>query len=148
MAPRSISVPDSSSQPANLGEVPIEATRRFLPEARSVGAVRRFVASALAEWDHAWEIDVVVFLTSEVVTNAVVHGGPYGPSQQLEVRVARRAGVVRVEVADGHPGVPVPGAAGPDETSGRGLALLEALACAWGTSPGDPGKVVWFAVRA
>ncbi|MGW6689049.1 ATP-binding protein [Streptomyces sp. NPDC054961] len=62
--------------------------------------------------------------------------------------------------ATGRPGGPVEafeadGTDGTDptdflETSGRGLALVEALSEAWGARhrPDSPGKVVWFSLRA
>ena len=50
---------------------------------------------------------------------------------------------LRVKVADTSPAVPAPRAATTDETGGRGLILVEALADQWGFEPHSSGKVVW-----
>lgn len=82
--------------------------------------------------------DAAVLLTSEVVTNALVtgHGEP-----ALTVRA--RPGWVRVEVAGSGPGQPSAG--GGAGLAGRGLAILDRLASAWGS---DDGRVVWFEVTS
>jgi len=83
-----------------------------------------------------------VLLTSEVVTNALVHGVP-----PLTVTVVCGAGLVRVEVVDQSPQMPVRLAGGPDATRGRGLLVVEALSSRWGADPlPEGGKAVWFEV--
>ena len=126
----------------------MEATGRFLPQARSVGAARRFIASSLADWDRAAELEVVVLLVSEVVTIVVIHAGDHGSGGEIVVGMHRTDDLVRVEVTDGHPGFPVVGARNLDRVSGRGLLLLEVLASSWGVVPNGSGKVVWLEVQA
>lgn len=87
-------------------------------------------------------------LASEVATNVVQHAGPHFAGSEMVVVVSTTVGGVRVEVADGHPGVPVVGDGSLDGLSGRGVLLLDALASAWGVIPDSPGKVVWFEVSA
>jgi len=90
---------------------------------------------------------VVELLTAELVSNAVVHG-PEGGAVRVGVRVAN--GTVRVDVGDEGGGSPRVRHPEPTATSGRGLALVEALSSSWGTQPRGPhgqGKVVWFEVR-
>jgi anti-sigma regulatory factor (Ser/Thr protein kinase) len=125
----------------------MEATRRFLPRPESASLARRFVLSALGGWGQE-ATDVVALLTSEVVTNVVMHAGPHLPGELLLVGVTRTTVGVRVEVTDGNPGIPVVGHGGADQLSGRGLLFLDALAKAWGVVPNDAGKVVWFEVEA
>lgn len=89
-------------------------------------------------------VDDAVLLTSELVTNAVVHAGT---PVQVTCRLAE--GAVEVVVSDGHPGRIVPEAPGreavPSErTGGRGLLLPAALASAWGVAYGRASKAVWF----
>ena len=89
-------------------------------------------------------VDDAVLLTSELVTNAVVHAGT---PVQVTCRLAD--GAVEVVVSDGHPGRLVPEApereAVPSErTGGRGLLLPAALASAWGVAYGRASKAVWF----
>lgn len=85
---------------------------------------------------------MVVLLTNELVTNAILHSG-----SDFDVVIDVDERLVRVEVRDGSTARPNRRNTGPRATSGRGLALVEALASAWGVEgiPGD-GKAVWFAV--
>ncbi|MGW7067622.1 ATP-binding protein [Streptomyces sp. NPDC054855] len=113
---------------------------------RSVGRAR----SLLAEQARAWKVpddvaDAAVLLLSELMTNAVRHGRvPVG--REVEARCVLGGGVLRVEVADASDALPCPRAAGPDDESGRGLALVELLADDWGARPRPYGigKTVWF----
>lgn len=87
-------------------------------------------------------IDTVELLTSEVVTNAIVHGRS-GPELALELGGKQ----VRVAVVDTSPDLPVRRAARPDDVSGRGMLIIESLARAWGvTVESDGSKRVWFEV--
>ncbi|MCA1673343.1 MAG: ATP-binding protein [Actinobacteria bacterium] len=124
------------------------ATWKFQPRGDSVGSARRFVGSALVGWAGASQVETVVLLTSEVVTNVVVHAGPHGPDEEIVIRLHRSADLVRVEVTDTHPGTPVVGDGAVEKDNGRGLLLLESLASTWGVTRTDAGKVVWFEVRA
>ncbi|GAC1587507.1 MAG: hypothetical protein NVS3B21_02510 [Acidimicrobiales bacterium] len=84
--------------------------------------------------------DDAVLLTSEVVTNALLHGQS---ECRVTVDVDRRQ--VRVEVHDSSRSRPVPRKASVEDENGRGLELLEAVAQRWGSEAveGD-GKFVWF----
>ncbi|MDQ1520053.1 MAG: hypothetical protein QOI55_1126 [Actinomycetota bacterium] len=85
-------------------------------------------------------VDQAVLLTSELVTNAVLHGAS---PLRLELHVADDVLHVVIEDGDDHEPVPVPDTeAGPD--GGFGLRIVERLADAWGTAPRDHGKAVWF----
>lgn len=89
-------------------------------------------------------VDDAVLLTSELVTNAVVHAGT---PVQVTCRLAD--GAVEVVVSDGHPGRLVPEApelepVPSERTGGRGLLLPAALASAWGVAYGRASKAVWF----
>ena len=53
---------------------------------------------------------------------------------------------VHVEVSDGDPVLPTKRDVGDQATSGRGIAMVDALALAWGAAPLEGGKVVWFDV--
>ncbi|WP_448631185.1 ATP-binding protein [Cellulomonas soli] len=87
---------------------------------------------------------VVELLAGEVVANAVVHGPENG---EVRVHVAVDPRRIRVAVSDDGGGVPVVGHPAPTAPSGRGLALVEALAETWGTVPRQGGgKTVWFEV--
>jgi anti-sigma regulatory factor (Ser/Thr protein kinase) len=113
------------------------------PHPTSVGAARRFVRDVLMSRQVAdGVVSTVELLTSEVVTNAIVHGRS-GP--QLIVMVD--AGVVRVSVRDLSPDVPVRRLGQVDDVSGRGVVIVEELASAWGVERElGGGKQVWFEV--
>jgi anti-sigma regulatory factor (Ser/Thr protein kinase) len=119
--------------------VAIEARTRLRPETVSVRVARRFVVETLRSWDPAGEVEVAELLTSELVTNAVLH---VGSEVGLAVRLTARA--VRVEVRDASPEPPVPRHYEDDALTGRGLRLVETMADAWGFDPNGDGKVVWF----
>ena len=81
-----------------------------------------------------------MLLTSEIVTNALVHGLP-----PLTVTVFVGDGVARVEVTDHGPEMPVRLAGGPDDLRGRGLLVVQALSAHWGVETlRGGGKTVWF----
>jgi anti-sigma regulatory factor (Ser/Thr protein kinase) len=81
-------------------------------------------------------------LTSEIVTNAIVHTA----SRRLVIRIMVGPAVLEVAVDDADPYPPQPRCAGPADTGGRGLALVGALADEWGTRRNHSGKTVWFRV--
>lgn len=84
-------------------------------------------------------VDVATLLVSEVVTNSLLHAG-------TEIHLScQPSGVgVRVEVFDGSPLVPTVRHYDPEASTGRGLALVSALAASWGVDCEDGGKTLWF----
>jgi anti-sigma regulatory factor (Ser/Thr protein kinase) len=126
---------------AHLGSVSgIERGRRFEPKPKNVREAREFVAGTLEEQGFAGDADVVLLLTSELVTNAVRHA-----ATPFEIRVDVDADTVHVEVIDGDvdhsPEVQHPR---PDDTNGRGLLLVDQLAAGWGSNRLGRSKAVWF----
>ena len=97
-------------------------------------AAREFVASTLEDWGWTEHVATAVLLTSELVTNAVIHA-----ESDIAVTV-RGEQSLRVEVSDESPEQVSPVRLG----DGRGLRLVDALAASWGVSPQRRGKVVWF----
>ena len=77
---------------------------------------------------------------SELVTNAVLHA-----NTQIEVVVTPTTEGVRIGIWDKHPGLPSMREYGGYATTGRGLALVAALAVDVGVdASADFGKCVWF----
>jgi len=111
-------------------------------EPRSVALVRRYAVDACTA--HGWgaSADTVALLASEVATNAVLHA--YGP--EIRVRILDLGLRLRVEVFDGSPVLPVPRRAAAGAEDGRGLALVAALAVAWGADARPGGKTSWFEI--
>lgn len=84
-------------------------------------------------------LDDLLLCLGEVVTNAVLYGG--APITVVGHVVGDH---VRVEVSDGSAVLPVRQAPGPTSPAGRGLAVLDSLARAWGVDVAGSGKTVWF----
>jgi anti-sigma regulatory factor (Ser/Thr protein kinase) len=82
---------------------------------------------------------------AELAANAVRHGRV--PRRDFALRLVHRpaAALIRVEVSDTNPALPVRLAPAPaDADGGRGLLLVDALASRWGvTERTGPGKTVW-----
>ncbi|WP_052305491.1 MULTISPECIES: ATP-binding protein [Thermomonospora] len=112
-------------------------------EAAAVSRARALTRRALALWgaQDPGEVDDVVLMVDELVTNAVVHGT--GP---VRLRLRLREGELVAEVGDDSPLVPRPAGAQAADWSerGRGLLLVAALAAAYGSRVCGHGKVVWF----
>jgi anti-sigma regulatory factor (Ser/Thr protein kinase) len=118
----------------------IEAKRLFYGDASSVGETRRFVRDVLAETDAPTDvIDSAVLLISELATNVTLHA-----RTDLRVTIRFDGSQLWAEVKDWNSRMPQPCMAPPDATTGRGLALVEALASRWGAQRDDEGKTVWF----
>ena len=87
-------------------------------------------------------VETVQLLTSELVTNAVMHG-----RSSPELRVRLNDGVVRIEVSDKDVVPPNRRTAEVHAASGRGVGIVAELAAEWGVEQMPDGKRVWFDVR-
>ncbi|MER5885728.1 ATP-binding protein [Streptomyces sp. NPDC001941] len=126
---------------------PPRSYRLTTPNAPGSAAVARRVVGALL---HGAALDPLrddaVLCTDELVGNAC----RYTRTPRIRVAVTFGRDGLRVHVHDDAPlRPPVLRAAGPLETGGRGLALVEALSDEWGWAvhgtPGRPrSKSVWF----
>ncbi len=119
----------------------MDETRRFAAEPASVLSVRQFVRGALVALDPE-AVEDGILLVSEVATNVVQHA-----RTDYEVRVIRRGGWARIEVADGSGVIPAVRDLAVDADRGRGLMLLKRLASAWGIEERPDGKCVWFELQ-
>jgi two-component sensor histidine kinase len=118
--------------------------RVFAGEASQARHVRRFVKDAL---DGCPVADTIVLLADELATNALIHTRS-GRGGLFEVVVWSRPSSACVAVLDGGSGgQPSPAALDTVHESGRGLALVDALATQWGHAGGRDGRVTWFLVR-
>ncbi|GHA02074.1 ATP-binding protein [Streptomyces spiroverticillatus] len=108
----------------------------------AVADARHALRELLRTWGRPDCADVAELLTSELVTNALIH-----TESDAELTATLAASTLRVEVHDHLSRMPEPQLASCDEnTHGRGLLLVQALADAWGVrmQGHGPGKVVWF----
>lgn len=113
------------------------------PHPTSVAAAREWSVDRARALGFDDLVDTVELLVSELVTNVVRHAGT-----AAEVTFAKTRRGLLVEVHDHDPTPPERVEdLDPLSTSGRGLALVEALADSSGTEHnGDGGKIVWFAL--
>jgi anti-sigma regulatory factor (Ser/Thr protein kinase) len=110
----------------------------------SAGLARQFVANSLRDAGVEGAVaQRLILVTSELVTNAVVHA-----CSQVEVRVVVDSDDVCLAVLDEEPRHPRQVPSAQAGTSGRGLVLVNALVDEWGVSeiPGSLGKIVWARV--
>nr|WP_164883734.1 ATP-binding protein [Streptomyces sp. S10(2018)] len=130
-----------------MKEQTVPQLRRRLGRAdlRAVPEARRALRELLRHWGGPGQSEVAELLTSELVTNALVHTEE---GAVLTATVGPRA--LRVEVRDfvGHGPRPRPRTPREESTNGRGLVLVESLADDWGVRPCEAGKSVWFELGA
>jgi serine/threonine-protein kinase RsbW len=112
------------------------------PVPASARTARQAVCSALEGWP-ASVVDTAELLAGELVGNAVRHAG-----SPLTLRVRVGDDTVQLEVTDAERALPRRFDPAPDDLSGRGLALVDALATDWGAEPGPGrGKTVWCVIQ-
>ena len=105
----------------------------------AVARARAFVAEQLRAWQvHEEAVDELVLITSELVTNAFLHGRP-----PVDLRLRRSGTEVVLEVQDRAALRPRRRLADDDDEHGRGMLIVSTLADAWGTRSIGTGKSVW-----
>lgn len=104
----------------------------------SASTARRVVRSTVHDWGCEEAVEAAELVTSELVTNALLHAGT---RTELQVRLADDR--LRIEVADDESSLPVVKNPGGEELGGRGLVMVDALAESWGCDADATGKVVW-----
>jgi anti-sigma regulatory factor (Ser/Thr protein kinase) len=117
-----------------------------LPSTRYTPRMARYyVRAALRDQDLGDYATDAAAVTSELVTNAIIHTD--AETIGLELTCLEGATEVTIVVTDPCSRPPVMVPAGEDAEHGRGLRLVEALSTRWGWTPQGPGKAV-FAVLA
>jgi anti-sigma regulatory factor (Ser/Thr protein kinase) len=86
-------------------------------------------------------LESVELMATELATNCVQHA-----RTPFELKITDGRGQIRIEVRDTGPGRPVPRSPTPEERTGRGLRIVEAMSDSWGIDPCSRGKTVWFTV--
>ena len=120
----------------------MRTARSFQCRPQAVTAARRFVRETLSG-EGADVIDAAELMTSELASNCVRHAGT---GFEVSVGARRAGGEIRVEVRDSGGGQPRALSPGPEEPSGRGLMIVEAMSDSWGVEHGRDGKTVWFTI--
>ena len=114
------------------------STLHLEPVVESTPVARHWVAAHLRDLP-AEVTGCAALLTSELVTNAVLHA-----ATPMCVTLHILPDRIRVDVADGNPAFPSIKEYGKDAATGRGLTLFNTLASNWGVQAVDGGKIVWF----
>lgn len=113
-------------------------TRQGVDSMVAVGRARALTARRAQELGRPELADDAALVASELVTNALLHGGGC-----RGVRVTAINGGLRVEVRDGNKEPPLMGFPSEESLTGRGLRLVASLAVAWGAEVEADGKVLW-----
>lgn len=110
----------------------------------AVGRARLFVSAMLERWGLAPLGPDASLVTSELVSNAVIHA-----RTPMELRVSLLLDGVRIEVRDSTEyGIAV-GRRGDDlAPGGLGLRVVAQLSARWGVDPVPDGKTVWAELTA
>lgn len=112
-------------------DAPLEARRALLAGDNSIPAAIR---------------EDILLLTTELVTNAVRHGG-VGPEQSLSTEVRWWPGRVRVDVTDPSPASDFGARSLDSGEGGWGLYLVDQIAHRWGIKHTPSSTKVWFELR-
>ena len=126
-----------ADEPVMLGCVRLAAQPESVGEARSV---TREVLGRLRIGEVARENAELV--VSELVTNAVVHGGA-GDDAHVLLVVMQSGPTLKVKVYDTTPNLGPRPAPTSDAESGRGLVIVDALSDRWGATASTYGKCLW-----
>lgn len=117
---------------------------------RGVAVARRFVRKCLRQWNAPELSETLEMITSEAVTNALIHA-----DSEVGVRMREYDDHVRLEVRDSDAHPPLPSAMSVSDEGeqaqaehGRGLVIVDSLATAWGSSPHGRGKTVWMELKS
>jgi anti-sigma regulatory factor (Ser/Thr protein kinase) len=113
-------------------------------DGRAAGQARSFIAEALRGSQCAALSDTAELLVTELVSNAVRHGGP-----PVELEVRCEEGRVAAYVQDASKRLPVYEPEGPSllAEGGRGIQLVDALAARWGADVFNGRKRMWFVLE-
>jgi anti-sigma regulatory factor (Ser/Thr protein kinase) len=118
-------------------EFAVELARGVSAASQGRSAVRDLLGNRASD---AFVSDAVL-ATSELVTNALVHGGGM---LALSACFDRERGWLRVEVSDSSSELPRIAEHAPNRVGGLGLGVVAQVSSAWGSFPIERGKTVWF----
>ncbi|AWW43179.1 ATP-binding protein [Streptomyces cadmiisoli] len=114
-------------------------------DASRVRAIRRIAAARLRSCGLEALSTEVALIVSELLTNALMHSG----TTEITLHLGLQDGFLHVTVIDGMPGHAARKPTTDDAESGRGLALVQAVASenggTWGTS--KDGAETWCSLR-
>ncbi|MFG2003380.1 ATP-binding protein [Spirillospora sp. NPDC048911] len=107
-----------------------------------VGLLRDLTEAHLHKWGLSDHVENATLVVSELVTNAV----NAGRGRLIGFQVICLPAVLMIEIWDPAESKPARKTPEPEDTAGRGLLIVEAVAQAWGIRAHPPetgGKTVW-----
>jgi CheY-like chemotaxis protein len=122
----------------NVAASPVGASLALAMQPEAASLARHFVEAQCRAWGCEDAIDDALLITSELVTNAVIHA-----RSNPHLLTCHVGDVVRIEVIDDsqqHGEVKV---ADPFDEHGRGLFIVDAISQTWGAETMRHGKRMW-----
>ena len=108
-------------------------------------AARGVVADTLSGVASRGELDDLLIIVTELVNNAVVHGGATDAGERVLVHVAAADERLRAEVSSRGAAFELRAPSAVDEPGGFGLLLVDQLSSRWGVDGGED-FCVWFEI--
>jgi anti-sigma regulatory factor (Ser/Thr protein kinase) len=119
--------------------LPTVVRTRLSPRATASREARDIANRACLDWGLRHEMASLSLVVSELVTNALLHATPV-----IDFSLAHHGTTLRLAVRDRSSRGPRRREPGAEQTTGRGLTLVESLVRTWGVLPtAEAGKVVW-----
>ena len=147
MAIMAVDASDATADLALMTGASVLASLTIPGRAEHVSEARSLVRKAIGADNPA--ADVAILLTSEIVTNAVLHSNSRRAGGTILLLVTEVSGGLRVEVTDNGSDLGAPVVKGDVYASdGHGLYLVQALADQWGYVRDRTGTTVWFWLRS
>lgn len=114
----------------------------YTPYPCNIPLARRRVAQLAVDWGHSGVADDVALLTSELCTNALLHGCLRDRLFRVETSLTGKA--LRIAVSDPRgERLPITRTAETSDQFGRGLLLVRTYADRWAVEKLTVGKAVW-----
>jgi anti-sigma regulatory factor (Ser/Thr protein kinase) len=117
------------------------STVQTLPAVPDSPAMARTLVRAELSGCSESTVTTAELMISELVTNAVVHGGT-----PIRIELEHGDNVVKATVTDGGTALPVLRHPQRSAEHGRGLMIVSSLAHDWGVVENENGKSVWFSL--
>ncbi|MEV8021075.1 ATP-binding protein [Streptomyces sp. NPDC086554] len=138
-----------AAEPDHAAGAATQRTMLFGRRKTTARVAREFVAETLTQWGCGERLDDVRLCTSELVTNALLHGT--STDDVIRVRIEFHDAQLLIEVHDGGDGMPRQRQVQDTSDDGRGLFLVSAVADAGALRPakvqanasGWPSRTWW-----
>lgn len=130
---------ESAGQAPGAPAPPPDEEIRLPASPEAAAHARQWITESLTQRGRGDLADLAQLLTSELVTNAILHA-----ETELTLTLTRPDGGLCVAVSDEDFELPSLGALDPEASGGRGMQLVDDLSSNWGVYVRPAGKTVWF----